>query len=105
MTTQEGLYIEIFFLSIRNFESRDFTNEFPLFTQLQEEGYDIVYIDFDQGAGDLRENAYVVMAVIDWVNEQKANYNSEEPNVLLGISMGGVVGRLALLYIVHDNFY
>jgi pimeloyl-ACP methyl ester carboxylesterase len=98
-----GLVYRDFFLSIRNFESRDFTNEFPLFTQLQEEGYDIVYIDFDQGAGDLRENAYVVMAVIDWVNEQKANNNSEEPNVLLGISMGGVVGRLALLYMEDES--
>ncbi len=63
---------------------------------MQEAGYDIVYVNFDQGAGDLRENAYVLMAAIDWVNQEKAKHNSIAPNIVWGQSMGGVIARYAL---------
>ncbi|MCC5918308.1 MAG: hypothetical protein JJU02_13395 [Cryomorphaceae bacterium] len=77
---------------------RDFEPPFyyQLMDELREQGYDIVYLDFDQGAGDMRENAYAVMAAIEWINEEKAKNNSSFPNQLLGISMGGLVGRYAL---------
>lgn len=63
---------------------------------LDENGYDVVYIDFDQGAGDLKENAQTVREVIKEINAQKAANSSTSPNILVGYSMGGVVARLAV---------
>lgn len=63
---------------------------------VEENGYDIVYVDFEEGAGDIVENAYVVMEVINWVNEQKELNNSTEKNIVWGPSMGGVIARYAL---------
>ncbi|MEQ9263286.1 MAG: hypothetical protein RLP14_09010, partial [Owenweeksia sp.] len=73
-----------------------FPGPFAIVEELQNEGYDLIYIDFDTPVGDLRENAYVVSAAIDWINEQKILNGSNEPNILLGLSMGGVIGRYAL---------
>jgi hypothetical protein len=42
---------------------------------------------------DLRDNSGVLEEVIKWVN---ANKTGPEPNVLLGQSMGGVIGRYTL---------
>ncbi len=64
---------------------------------LEQSGYDIVYVDFDQGDGDMRENAYVLMKAIQWINRQKEQNGSTDPNVITGLSMGGVIARYALL--------
>jgi hypothetical protein len=55
--------------------------------------YDIVWIDFTDGSADIRNNAVVVEDVIRWVN---ANKTSSNPNVVLGLSMGGLCARYAL---------
>ncbi len=67
-----------------------------IWNNLQQGGYDLVYINFDEGGGDLLENALVLEAAIDWVNQTKAANGSTEPNVVWGESMGGVVARIAL---------
>ncbi|MEM0930918.1 MAG: hypothetical protein AAGJ12_00535, partial [Bacteroidota bacterium] len=74
--------------------------------------FDIIYVNWDNGTDDLRRNAFVLQAVIDWVNDNKTG---NTPNVVLGQSMGGVIARYALrdmenrnedhdtsLYISHD---
>jgi len=58
--------------------------------------YDIIYVDWDNGVDYLQRNAYALEEVIKWVNQQKANAGSTEPNVVLGQSMGGVIARYAL---------
>ncbi|CAM1363444.1 conserved exported protein of unknown function [Tenacibaculum soleae] len=55
--------------------------------------YDIIYIDWDNGVDYLQRNAYALEEVIKWVNSVK---QGNEPNVILGQSMGGVIGRWAL---------
>lgn len=78
--------------------------------------YDLVYIDWDNGIGDIRKNAETLEKVIDWVNAEKSRNHSIEPNVLLGQSMGGLIGRYALatmeknarehqvrLFVAHDS--
>jgi len=75
--------------------------------------YDLIYIDWVRGMGDMQANSRVLEEVIGWVNEQKVG---NEPNVLLGQSMGGVIGRYTLarmenegnthdvrLFIAHDS--
>lgn len=89
----------------------EYTEEFPdknqahlnIIAELQEGGYDIVYIDFDQGAGNIIENAYALEAAIKWVNEEKNRNGSTTPNVLWGESMGGLVSRVALCHMEQDN--
>ncbi len=51
------------------------------------QSYDIIYVNWDNGVADMRDNSLVLEAVIDWVNDEKVG---NEPNVLLGQSMGGV---------------
>lgn len=55
--------------------------------------YDIVYIDWQNGTNSIQHNSAVLKNVIAWVN---ANKQGNESNVLLGQSMGGVVGRYTL---------
>lgn len=59
-------------------------------------GYDLVFIDFDDGTASLHDNKEVVKDVIREVNRRKALTGSIEENVVLGNSMGGVLGKLAL---------
>ncbi|MDQ3073430.1 MAG: hypothetical protein M3Q97_09235, partial [Bacteroidota bacterium] len=61
---------------------------------LEGAGYDLVYIDFHDGADDLWRNAEAVKDVIRWVNQNKSG-NAYE-NVVLGESMGGLLARIAL---------
>jgi hypothetical protein len=82
---------------------------------IEDEGYDLVFINFANGTDYIQRNAYFVEAVIEWVNQKKALNGSTEKNVVLGMSMGGLVARYALrhmetinkvhetkLYISHD---
>jgi hypothetical protein len=60
---------------------------------LQQHGYDLVLVDFYDGARDIRENAALVEKVIDLCNAYK---NSEHSVVVAGASMGGLISRYAL---------
>ncbi|KAA5827839.1 T9SS type A sorting domain-containing protein [Algibacter amylolyticus] len=82
---------------------------------IEDEDYDLVFIDFLNATDFIQRNALVVEAVIDTVNTRKAAAGSTEKNVVMGMSMGGLVARYALrdmeikseihdtkLYISHD---
>ncbi|MFV0572242.1 MAG: hypothetical protein ACK5M1_07420 [Xanthomarina gelatinilytica] len=75
--------------------------------------YDIIYVNWTNGTDAIQENALVLREVINWVNTNK---QGSEPNVLLGQSMGGVIGRYTLanmeadgethdvrLFVAHDS--
>jgi pimeloyl-ACP methyl ester carboxylesterase len=95
-------YFNSFYSDFIFYENQQWTTAFPLLSELEENGYDVVYVDFDQGAGSLIENAKTVQEVIKWVNEEKAANSSSAPNLVVGYSMGGVVARLALTYMEDD---
>lgn len=59
--------------------------------------YDLIYVDLEDGSDWIQRNAYVVEEVIKKVNELKAAAGSTEQNVVIGVSMGGVCGKYALL--------
>ncbi|MBW7840688.1 MAG: T9SS type A sorting domain-containing protein [Chitinophagaceae bacterium] len=65
--------------------------------------YDIIYVDWFRGTDFLQRNALLLERVIRWVNEQKALDGSNEPNVILGQSMGGVIARWALRDMENKN--
>ena len=55
--------------------------------------YDIIYLDYADGVDCMHRNAALFRQVIEWVNTNKV---TDEPNVVMGLSMGGVVARIAL---------
>ena len=62
-------------------------------------GYDLIFVDFNEGTGDIVRNALLVENIIRWVNSHKiANPNTDERerNVVLGQSAGGLVARYAV---------
>jgi hypothetical protein len=73
----------------------DFPNQ--TFSQLLEaNNYDLVFLDFANSTDDIKRNAYLLENIIYWVNQQVAANGSTQKNVVLGISMGGLVARYAL---------
>lgn len=78
--------------------------------------YDIIYVDWLNGVGDITKNAQTLIQIIGWVNNQKKINGSTATNVLIGQSMGGLIGRYALasmeksgkehevsLFVAHDT--
>ncbi len=70
---------------------------------LHDSGYDVVYVDFADGAADIFANGDIVRDVIEFVNAQKAINSSEEKNIVLGASMGGLCGFWALGKMEAEN--
>lgn len=67
-----------------------------LLTNVDTKQYDIIYVDWNNGVDFIQKNAYVLEAVITWVNAEKLANGSTQTNVVLGASMGGLVARYAL---------
>ncbi len=67
--------------------------------RLEAAGYDLIFVDYEEGAGDIVRNAYLLENIIQWVNIHKINNpvtGLREGNVVLGQSMGGLIGRYAV---------
>lgn len=58
--------------------------------------YDIVFLDYTNGVDDIFRNARLLVQLIEWVNQQKTNVPNAQPNVVMGMSMGGLVSKVAL---------
>jgi hypothetical protein len=66
--------------------------------------YDLVFLNFNNGTDDIRRNARLFQEAVRLVNNMKRNMNGvREQNVVLGISMGGLVARYGLAQIVAEN--
>lgn len=79
--------------------------------------YDLIFLNFANGTDYIQRNAYLMETVIQIVNTRKQNYNgARQQNVIIGMSMGGLIARYALrdmeltsvaheirLFISHDS--
>lgn len=63
-------------------------------------GYDIVFVNYHEGTASIRENGKLLSTVIEWVNRRKVG---NEPNIVAGFSMGGLVARIGLRYLETIN--
>ncbi len=63
---------------------------------LRGQGYDLVIVDWQRSQDFIQRNAYAATDVLEWVNSQLPPGN--EIAAVIGSSMGGLVGRYALLY-------
>ena len=81
---------------------------------LRNQGYDIVILNFheydnehgveiDGGADFIERNAFVLVELINQVNQTLTTNGSNEELVVIGPSMGGQVSRYALAYMEQNN--
>lgn len=73
-----------------------FGAEKSLSEYLLEEGYDLIHLDYNHGGDYLPRTAEFIEEAIDWINAQKHAAGSNEKNVIIGQSMGGMCTRYAL---------
>ena len=71
-------------------------------SQLEQQGYDIVFLDFSEGAELIQHNAMVLVELLDWIN-QAAHREGNEETVVMGASMGGQVARFALAWMEQQR--
>ena len=71
-----------------------------LSNRLRAEGFDVVILNWGNSGDFLQNNAFLVVRLIEEVNRLKVG---NEPNVLVGISMGGVVSRYALAWMEQNG--
>ncbi len=64
--------------------------------------YDIYVLNFKNGGRDLRDNAMTVLGTLTYLKAQYSGQNCEGIK-LIGISMGGVIGRYALAVAEENN--
>jgi hypothetical protein len=77
----------------------------PITQDLRREGYDLIFVNWksEEGRDDLRRSAALLQKLLAQINAEKARNGSTEKNVIIGISMGGVVGKYALLDLERKN--
>ncbi len=63
-------------------------------------GYDIVVVDWVGGADWIQKNGLCLVEVLNWINENKVGFY---PNIIIGPSMGGMIGRFGLSYMEDHN--
>lgn len=71
-----------------------------LISSLRERGYDLILLDFVDGAADIRANAALLKHLLDLCNAYKEGQNQL---VVAGASMGGQVVRVALTEMERDG--
>jgi hypothetical protein len=63
---------------------------------IHDQNYDIFFINYFNSTIDIRENAAYVKQAVEWINAQKKANGSTEKNIILGVSMGGLVSKWML---------
>jgi hypothetical protein len=81
----------------------DFREYRNVFDNLWDKGYDVIFLDFAEGATWIQKNAQVLKATLLWINEEKSKNGSKFENIIVGPSMGGQVARIALAEMERDN--
>jgi hypothetical protein len=67
-------------------------------------GYDLVFVNYNT-LRSIEDNANMLRRVIEWINADKAVINSTEKNVVVGVSMGGLVARYCLANMTKNVGY
>jgi hypothetical protein len=57
---------------------------------------DIIFITMDNSIARIQDNAIPTKTAIEWINAQKAINGSHEKNIVIGASMGGLIGKWVL---------
>jgi hypothetical protein len=63
---------------------------------IHDEGYTLIFVTMDNSTARIQDNAVVTKLALDWINAQKHADRSDEKNVVIGASMGGLIGKWVL---------
>ncbi len=74
-----------------------------LLEELEAQGYDLVYIDYNNGGDFIERNTALFKQILNEINTLKHANGSTDANMVLGISMGGVIGHLGLKQLENEN--
>jgi hypothetical protein len=74
-----------------------------LSNRLRSQGFDVVILNWGNSGDFLQKSAFLVVRLIEEVNRLKSLAGSTEPNILVGISMGGLVSRYALSWMEKNG--
>lgn len=65
------------------------------------DNFDVFYVDFGNPYADIKDNAALLVQILDWINNQLKQ--GTERNVIVGHSMGGLIARYALCSMELSN--
>ena len=68
--------------------------------QLRSQGYDIITYNLNTPQAAIQPNAICLANFIDFINKNK---KGSKENVVMGVSLGGVLARYALVYMENNN--
>lgn len=72
-------------------------NQAGLYTELRNEGWDVIIVKWSKGVGYIEDNAEALVKVIDKINTDKQTHNDAYfENVVTGYSQGGLIARYCL---------
>jgi hypothetical protein len=80
----------------------------PRISRLINYGYDVIVVDWVNSKWDIRSNAMRVIHLIDYLKCKVADDTREEimeQFVIIGQSLGGVIGRTALTYMETEEYH
>ncbi len=66
-------------------------------------GYDVIYLDFSDGASLIQHNAMVLAELLEWINKPENRTADAEETMVIGTSMGGQVARFALAWMEQQQ--
>lgn len=76
-------------------------NERGFFSRLIKEGYDVVIINQVDGGLPVREAGEYFAKFIKELNKEK---QGNEPTIVMGVSMGGLIARIGIKELENDNY-
>lgn len=65
--------------------------------------YDLVYLDFSDGASLIQDNAMVFVELLQWINQPANRTADAEETLVIGASMGGQVARFGLAWMEQQG--
>lgn len=65
--------------------------------------YDLIYLDFTDGASKIQHNAMVLAELLEWINQPANRTADAEETMVIGTSMGGQVARFALAWMEQQS--
>ncbi len=80
-----------------------FTDESVYLKSVRAYDYDVVVVNWNNSTVDIRENATSIVRLIEKF-KQELNENENEQFVIVGNSLGGIVGRLTLNYMESKDY-
>ncbi len=81
----------------------DLTNMPSILNELHAKGYDIILLDFYDGADYIQRNSLVLVELLETIKSSPHPGTELQQTVVIGASMGGQVAKYALSYMEKNN--